>query len=148
MDNFKPTKKYSFMVLVVFIGLLASCSLRQRPEATLEPAPASASPILATPAAQSPAAGICAEFEGETITVTINPDIPDPRCVSIRPDQKLVVVNHRGEPIQVKIGHFEASLPNGGEQFFDLPFGQYLAPGVHQMLVSPCCGAELVLSVP
>jgi hypothetical protein len=148
MAKFKHTDKYLFMVLLMLIGLLVSCSLRRPPEATPEPAPASVSPVLATPAAQSPAAGICAEFDGENVTITINPDIPDPRCVSIRPDQKLMVVNHRGEPIQVRIGNFEVSLPNGGEQFFDLPFGQYLAPGVHQMLVTPCCGAELVLPVP
>ena len=148
MDKLKHTNKNSFMILLVLVGLLVSCSLSQRPEGTPDTAPASVPPILATPAAQSPAAGICAEFEGETVTVTINPDIPDPRCVSIRPDQKLVVINHRGETIRVKIGHFEASLPNGGEHLFNLPFGQYLASGVHQMIVTPCCGAELVLSVP
>jgi len=103
---------------------------------------------LATPAAQSPAAGICAEFEGELVTITINPDIPDPRCARVRPDQKLAVVNQRGEAIQVRIGHFEASLLTGEQQSFELPFGEYLAPGVHQMIVSPCCGAELVLSGP
>ena len=102
-------------------------------------------PPLATPVAHSPAAGICARFEGQIVTITIRPDIPDPRCAFIRPDQILEVVNNRGETLQVKIGHLQAELSPGQSHTFDLPFGEYLLPGVHRIEVQPCCGAELVL---
>jgi hypothetical protein len=100
---------------------------------------------LATPIAQSPAAGICADFAEEVVTVTIHPDITDPRCSFIHPDQILEVINNRDETITIVIGHLEASLAPGESHLFDLPFGEYLAPGVHRIDVQPCCGAELVL---
>ena len=104
--------------------------------------------VLATPAAESPAAGICAEFSESQVLVTINPDIPDPRCTKIQPSQKLVVENRRQENLRVQIGPFDVLISPGGRHLFDLPFGDYLAPGVHQMIVSPCCGAELWLEIP
>ena len=102
-------------------------------------------PALATPVADSPAAGICAEFDGKVVTVTIHPDIPDPRCGLIQPDQKLEVVNAREETLLVAIGHLEAEIAAGERHLFDLEFGEYLAPGVHRVEVQPCCGAELWL---
>lgn len=100
---------------------------------------------LATPVAESPAAGICGGFEGQWVTITINPDIPDPRCSFIRPGQMLEVVNHRDETLTVSIGQFEVEIPSGENHKFELAFGEYLMPGVHQLSVQPCCGAELVL---
>jgi hypothetical protein len=102
-------------------------------------------PALATPVSDSPAAGICAEFEGKVVTVTIRPDIPDPRCSLIQPDQILEVVNSREETLLVSIGQLEAELSPGESYLFDLAFGEYLAPGVHRVEVQPCCGAELWL---
>lgn len=101
---------------------------------------------LATPYAQSPAAGICAQFEGVWVTVTINPDISDPRCAAIRPDQMLEVVNRREETLTVKIGYMEVELAPGESHKYEAAFGDYLAPGVHVIDVQPCCGAELVLT--
>ncbi len=101
--------------------------------------------ILSTPAADSPASGICAEFDGEKVTITIHPDIPDPRCTIIRPEQILEVVNQRGEDITVRIGHHQAEAVHGESVVFDQPLGKYLAPGVHLIEVLPCCGAELWL---
>ena len=102
-------------------------------------------PKLATPVAQSPAAGICAEISEDIVIVTINPDIPDPRCSVIHPEQKLEVINHREETLEIKIGQLEATLAPGESHLFDLAFRDYLAPGVHRIEVQPCCGAELVL---
>jgi hypothetical protein len=101
--------------------------------------------ILATPYAQQPAAGICASFEGEMVIVTLNPDVPDPRCTKVRADQKLTVINQTQNTLQVTIGVFTASLEPGEKTIIDIPFGEYLALGVHQLQVSPCCGAELWL---
>jgi hypothetical protein len=102
-------------------------------------------PSLATPVVQEPAAGICGSFDGEWVVITIYPDIPDPRCAIITPDQMLKVVNQRQETIQVFIGNLEATIEPGSEYAFNMPFGEYLAPGVHLLEVKPCCGASLWL---
>lgn len=113
--------------------------------ATQIPKPPDQAQLLATPEAQKPAAGICGRAEGDLVIVTIYPDVPDPRCVIIAPDQMLKVINSRGESIQVSLGSFEAVLDPGGEYTVNIPFGEYLAPGVHTIKVSPCCGASLWL---
>jgi hypothetical protein len=100
---------------------------------------------LATPVADSPAAGICAEHTGEFVSITINPDIPDPRCSFVRPEQYLRVVNMRGEMITVTFAQLEADIAPGEEHIFEESFGALLMPGVHRFDVLPCCGAELVL---
>jgi hypothetical protein len=112
---------------------------------TLQTGQGSAALPLATPAAQSPAAGICAEFDGPWVTITVRPDIPDPRCALIRPEQMLEVVNQREETLSIRIGYLEVELAPGESHKFEVPFGDYLAPGVHVIQVQPCCGAELVL---
>jgi hypothetical protein len=101
--------------------------------------------ILATPYAQEPAAGICASFAGDIVRVTLNADVPDPRCSKVRAEQKLSVINGTQNTLEVSIGSFTASLKPGAETLFDTPFGEYLAPGVHQLRVSPCCGPEIWL---
>ena len=61
---------------------------------------------LATPYAQEPAAGICASFEGEMVTVSLNPDIPDPRCAKVRRGSKA----HRHQPDTKYAGSFDREL--------------------------------------
>ena len=148
MKKFNTVVKPSIYRLFVLAWLLPACMLPQQNTPVLERAPLSTTETLSTPAAMQPAAGICAEFEGEIVTMTINPDIPDPRCIKIEPAQKLAVVNHRMETLQVRIGPFETTILPEGQHLFDLPFGDYLAPGVHHLDVFPCCGGELVLSQP
>lgn len=106
------------------------------------PTPTSA---LATPYAQEPAAGICASFDGEVVTITLNTNVPDPRCAKIRPDQTLKVVNKTLSTLQVILGQFRFSVLPGAEHAIDVPFGSYLAVGVHRMEVTPYYGAELWL---
>lgn len=103
-------------------------------------------PALATPIADSPAAGICGESEGEIVTMTINPDMPDPRCLKVRSEQRLRVVNQRDEALEITLGGAITSLQPGEETTFTLSFGELLLPGVHALQVSPCCGGEIVLS--
>ncbi len=100
---------------------------------------------LATPVSQQPAAGICGAAEGDIVTIRINPDVPDPRCVIITSDQRLKVINNRDEIIQISLGVFEAEIDPGDESLAPLTFGAYLATGVHLIEVSPCCGASLWL---
>jgi hypothetical protein len=126
------------LVAVLLAGLAACAPVRA------VTAPPTAYP-LATPVSESPAAGICAEPEGRLVVFTILPDIPDPRCARVRPDQILQVVNSSGKPILVSLGTFTASLQPGDEHTFDVPFGDYLEPGVHFVQVLPCCGPEIWL---
>jgi hypothetical protein len=146
MVNDMKTKVTFLLVLLLGLSGCASTGI----EATADiPTPTIASTTqaypLATPYAQLPAAGICASFEGEMVVVSINPDVPDPRCAKVRADQKLTVVNRTENTLEVSIGTFKASLEPGAEATFDTPFGDYLAVGVHQLQVSPCCGSELWL---
>jgi hypothetical protein len=134
------------LIFILFLVLTYGCSGLQKTSFT----PLPATPMVetfphATPVAESPAAGICATSEGMQVTITIYPDIPDPRCSLIRPEQILKVVNAREDPLLVSIGQMEAEIAPGSSYLFDLPFGKYLAPGVHRIEVQPCCGAELWL---
>ena len=137
-------------VLMIFLLLfLSACSGIDTKVTKVVPTPTIFIPtptyLLATPYAQSPAAGICASFEGGTVVVNIYADIPDPRCVKVRADQRLSVVNQTQNTLEISLGIYQASLAPGAETTFDAPFGTYLATGVHILQVSPCCGAELVL---
>jgi hypothetical protein len=134
------------MILVIGLAACEGAEAKLTPAVSSSTSAATTQPnTLATPYAQQPAAGICASFEGEMVVVTINPDIPDPRCSKVRPDQELTVINNTQNTLEVSIGRFRASLEPGAETIFDTPFGEYLEPGVHQLQVSPCCGPELWL---
>lgn len=108
---------------------------------------------LATPYSQQPAAGICAEAIGDDrashpggeAVMRLEPGIPDPRCMIIRPDQRLRVVNQTGVDVAIALGPFSLPLPANGETVFGPTFGDYLMPGVHVLQVDPCCGGELWL---
>jgi hypothetical protein len=100
---------------------------------------------LATPYAESPAAGICAKPEAIEVEMSLLPGIPDPRCLQVRPDQQLTVHNGTGGPVDVRLGPYSAHLEDGGDFTIEAPFAAYLAPGVHGLQVDPCCGGEIVL---
>jgi len=143
----------SMIYLILFLsacrGIDTKATTEMPTPTILIPTPTIFSPtptyILATPYAQSPAAGICASFDVDTVVVSIYPDIPDPRCIKVREDQRLSVVNRTQNTLEISLGIYEASLASGAETTFDAPFGMYLAPGVHLIQVSPCCSPELVL---
>jgi hypothetical protein len=124
---------------------LATCI----PAVTPQPAPA-ASPTtlhtLATPVAGSPAAGICASFDGEVVPVSINVDVPDPRCVRIRPDQRLAIHNQTPDAVEIALGRFSARIEPGQTYTIAQSFGECLAPGVHVLQASSHFGPELWLT--
>jgi hypothetical protein len=104
-------------------------------------------PALATPYADSPAAGICAEAPGEAvISVEIFPDIPSPRCLKVSADQKLQVINRTDSALQLSLGRLEQKLQPQAETVLDAPFGDYLAPGVHILRAEPFSGPEILLA--
>jgi len=112
---------------------------------TPTPEPTAKSLPLATPYSQEPAAGMCTSPEGELVVVNLYADMPDPRCSKVKPSQTLSVINQTQDTLEVSIGRFSTSLAPGTEFKIDTPFGDFLEPGVHQLQVSPCCGAEIWL---
>lgn len=93
----KPIKPILLLGIVLILGVSACKSViagptSETPLPTM--APTAQTQTLATPYAMQPAAGICASFEGEIVEITLNADVPDPRCSEVRPDQKLRVINH------------------------------------------------------
>lgn len=142
-------QKINLSLVLFGILVLAACSTSvSTPDSTqLAPTEAIATPTftLATPHAQQPVAGICASFDGQTVEIMINIDIPSPRCAKVQPNQTLVVVNTTQSTIQVSLGRFSSSILPGDQYSIDIPFGEYLAPGVHLITVTPYFGAELWL---
>ena len=125
-------------MFVLLSAALAACAAsKAAPTAALMP--------LASPVSQEPAAGICGAIEAAEVTITIYPDIPDPRCAIVRPEQRLRIVNSTAIPLQVSLAAFRAEIGPGAGYTFDLPLGEFLAPGVHSVQVLPCCGPELWL---
>jgi hypothetical protein len=120
------------------------------PATTTSLPPTLAALPLATPYADQPAAGICAEAPGEpVVTVEIMPDIPSPRCLKVTSEQRLRVVNRTGAALALILGNLPASsLQPNGETTFDQPFGKLLAPGVHVLDASPYFGPEIWLVEP
>jgi hypothetical protein len=121
--------------LALIVLGLAGCNLPQS-EPALE---------LATPVSQSPAAGICAAVEDPVVTMTIRPDVPDPRCLQVQPAQRLRVVNQSGQVQAVQLGGEGAEVAPEADYIFEHSFGQLLLAGVHPLLVSTCCGGEIWL---
>jgi hypothetical protein len=122
-----------------------ACALAN-PGSTVGDQPASDTPLpRATPYSLEPAAGICAEPDGDEAVMRLEPGIPDPRCLIVQAGQRLRVVNRTGADVAVSIGPFSLVIPANGETVFGPPLGDYLLPGVHALQVDPCCGGELWL---
>ena len=87
--------------------------------------------------AQLPAAGIClGPNETDTATITINPDVPNPRCYKVTASQRLQIASNLGEEARIQLGPFDLAIPPGEARLLDAPVGMYLAPGVHGISIS------------
>ncbi|MFI5099803.1 MAG: hypothetical protein ACHQE5_04720 [Actinomycetes bacterium] len=93
---------------------------------------------------RTPSAGGCLTTPGLVVTVYANPDVPTPRCVLVRPDQRLRVVNssalHGSPPKTITVGwanYPPRVLKAGQSTTYDKPFGAYLAVGVHNLRLPP-----------
>jgi hypothetical protein len=104
--------------------------------ATTTAPPTTTGSALRPPDSESPAAGTCGELTGAVVEITINPDIPSPRCVRVRPDQSLRVVNASGQTVEISFAGRSATLAGGASEAYPQPFGDYLAPGVHRVTAS------------
>jgi hypothetical protein len=84
-----------------------------------------------------PASGICLPVAGDTVTMVIHSDTPDPRCAAVTSSQHLRVVNKTTGVITVAFGDFPPrNVGPGISTSFDDGFGTYLALGVHIVHVS------------
>jgi hypothetical protein len=102
---------------------------------------------LVGPESLVPGAGACSRTAGPVVTVSVNPDVPDPRCTEVRPDQHLRVVNtsdrfgQHGKTITVRWPSFASrTLPVGSSTVYARPLGSYLARGVHDLRLSIYAG--------
>jgi hypothetical protein len=115
--------------------------------ATTTPAPTTSTRSLVPADSARPAAGACAGQPGAVVTIDANPDVPTPRCVVVRPDQRVRIVNTSdlqgtvGRTITVHWANFAPRvLAVGQATTFDRPAGDYLAVGVHRLRVPPLYG--------
>ena len=128
------------VVATLALTVLGACSSRTTatpsPAATAEPTTNPAA--LATPEPGGPAAGTClGPDEGSTGTITINEDVPSPRCLQIRPSQRLILVNATAHSMTARVGRLEMRLEKGGTVQTTLGVGRYLvAGGVHRVRLS------------
>jgi hypothetical protein len=86
------------------------------------------------------------------VIITMNPDTPSPRCVVVTGGQHLKVVNPSnqfgaaGRTITVSFARFPPrQVAIGATTTFDQTFGSYLAPGVHEVHITPAYSAEIWL---
>jgi hypothetical protein len=101
---------------------------------------------------QTPASGYCPKTVGALVVITMNPDTPSPRCVVVTGGQHLKVVNPSnqfgaaGRTITVSFARFPPrQVAIGATTTFDQTFGSYLAPGVHEVHITPAYSAEIWL---
>lgn len=104
---------------------------------------AKASTALQPASHDMPAAGACGTGNGILATVETNPDVPMPRCVIVRPTERLRVVNtsnrfgEPGRPVVVEFAGFSPrQLEPGESTVFGTPLGACLGPGVHDARLS------------
>lgn len=143
-------------VLMLFLLLLPGCSMpalaadTATAAATAETSPSAAQPAAPTitamptkrpPDSDTPAAGICLQGEGGTVDVLLGlgpDDLPlAGRCIQIKPEQRVKLINQSGQDYSLSFGPFEETLPPGGELLLDLPAGDYLEFGVHLLPDGP-----------
>ena len=142
-------KAFTWLEMLLLLSLSA-CGGAETPVPTFTSTPTADDSTLltlpiATPYSLEPAAGICASVDGEIVAITLNQDMPDPRCSKVTGDQKLTLFNNTPGALQVALGVFSSTLEPGAEYTINWPVADYLAPGVHQLQVVPCCGAEIWL---
>lgn len=146
------------VALVATAAVLVPVLGRDSPRGPAPAASASGRPTPSSPASKLPAdsryptAGVCGRASPRVVTVLIEPDTPSPRCVQVRPDQSLRVVNRTGDygqrahPIRVTwIPGQPVALAPGRSHVFPGRFGDYLEPGVHDLRVTAAYSAEVWL---
>jgi hypothetical protein len=86
--------------------------------------------------AKTPAAGVCATVTGKVVTVTLNIDVPSPRCTIVNADQTLDLVNGTDRTINLNYATFKSPIYSHSGYSFPGNIGSFFAPGVHVITTS------------
>jgi hypothetical protein len=102
------------------------------------------------PDSPTPAAGVCPDLEGKTVTFTLAGDTPEPRCGRVRTTQYLRVTNATSASATIEFAREEYTIDRGSTITFSAPFGFVWQPGVHFLKASVYAGdgPEIWVSAP
>ena len=102
-------------------------------ETTTSAAVTTTLPTTRIPATSAkPAAGTCLAGPGGVVTITLNPDVPSPRCTIVYASDQLKFVNNTDQLQSVDTGYAQVSLPPHKSHVFPQKVGDYWAKGVHR----------------
>lgn len=126
-------------------ALTARVTVTDQPSAP-SPNDHAANGIIEPREADFPAAGICGGDSARIQTVALRSldYVPQPRCLIIRDQQFLRIVNGLTTAITARVGHrLHVTLAPGQSATFPEPIGKYLAPGVHGLRFTPASGVDI-----
>ena len=137
------TRRLGQVAYVVSLALVAACSGTVSQQSAPRPQAAAKSRAAVSPAAveQPKTAAACeGPLNAPVALVEVGPDTPKPRCLLIRPDQRLRVVNattrfeQPGTPVVVTFARWAPRILEPDESVtFGQPLGQVLDPGIHEL---------------
>lgn len=90
---------------------------------------------LIPPLSQSPAAGVCSNATTNPLVIVVISidNVPQPSCVKVKPDQKLVLINNSSEAIPLGQYAAEVSVQPAETYQFKNSFQEVMSPGVHKI---------------
>ena len=93
---------------------------------------------MVPPDAINPAAGTCANATGGVAAITLNPDVPSPRCIAVHDSDRLKITNNMGVHVTVDDGGngFVISIASGATDEEMKAVGCCWQPGVHRLRIS------------
>ncbi|HWB39399.1 MAG TPA: hypothetical protein VG604_04165 [Candidatus Saccharimonadales bacterium] len=89
---------------------------------------------------QAPAASSCEPQAGTQASVSINIDVPSPRCVQVSASQTLAIKNNDSQTVTVTLGSKAVTIAAGQTGTIAEQFGNYLEVGVHDMTTNAPSG--------
>jgi hypothetical protein len=127
------------VVTIAFLGALAAgCGKSGDTSADSTTTTSTSTTAVTTPHAlipadsATPAAGTCADGVGGIVTITLNPDVPSPRCTIVYASDQLKFVNNTDQLQTVDTGYGQVSLHPHASHVFPQKVGDYWAKGVHR----------------
>jgi peptidoglycan hydrolase-like protein with peptidoglycan-binding domain len=111
------------------------------PPEGMDPPPIIGYGVPRPPEADAPAAGVCGEQSTPIVTVKIDDELGDPRCLVVHRNQRLRIENVASHDVTFFVAEFQTFLPAGQTSFDDRPIGEYLGDGVHTIHVARFDGA-------
>ena len=93
---------------------------------------------MVPPDGVTPAAGTCASAAGGVAFITLNPDVPSPRCIKVHDSDRLKIKNNMGVKVHVEDGGngFVEDIDNGATVEEVKAVGCCWQPGVHRLRIS------------